>query len=587
MGIRIDKNSISMGQRVAKHHMQSGVKLYHQRRYQQAISRWSAALRRLTNDEERFITLGYMVQAYCDAGNYQQMLQYALLQTELANSLQDESMKSEAFLNLAKAYERLADFGKAINYGRASLQYPNLDSRTPGHAYLVVALSQLGFSQFQASLEAFEKAMRIANRSSDKLLELQVCVGLGVLFTLLRDLSKAIIFLRNALAILQGVTVDDVHAKYRSVVLYHLSVVLRRKGSLADARATCDEALKLAQETGNRSVYARCLCSMADICRELGESQARETLTKSWSRYEEAYRIMRQTNDRMGEVLVLGSMAKSASECRTFYTGKCECQAIQLNKKCLEVAKLIGCRHAMMRCHLRLQDLYNQLTDEDSEELARRAVTSLTQEMELFCNFCGQRYGLYDNSLQALRCSHIFHESCLQTYLAECSNPNCPKCQCKAILMDSISVSTPSVSSVIADLTTSLPFSEDMPVKRTESFNIFTSSEFEEQVGPSSAQQRPSVSLSRPVLRRLETIPTSIESLPPCATTTIPPVSGTLPVTQSLTTQKRKPPPPLRKFGICKVDGTLPVSSVLNYSEEELRAGGPLILPRGLTVTDV
>ncbi|VDK79337.1 unnamed protein product [Anisakis simplex] len=53
-------------------------------------------------------------------------------------------------------------------------------------------------------------------------------------------MSKALIFLRNALAILQVVTVDDVHAKYRSVILYHLSVVLRIKGSLVDAKEACD-----------------------------------------------------------------------------------------------------------------------------------------------------------------------------------------------------------------------------------------------------------------------------------------------------------------------------------------------------------
>lgn len=59
---------------------------------------------------------------------------------------------------------------------------------------------------------------------------------------------------------------------------------------------------------------------------------------------------------------------------------------------------------------MRLQELYNQLADEDSEELARKACIALIQEMELFCNFCGQRYAIKENSLQALRCSHIFHE---------------------------------------------------------------------------------------------------------------------------------------------------------------------------------
>ncbi|CAG9532182.1 unnamed protein product [Cercopithifilaria johnstoni] len=549
-----------MGQRIAKHHMQSGVKLYHQRCYQQAIARWRAALRRITNAEDRFITLGYMVQAYCDTGNYQKMLQYALQQTELANNQQDELMKSEAFLNLAKAYERLADFGRAIGYARASLQYSSIDPRTPGQAHLVVALSQLGFSQFQASLEAFEKAMCVANQCSDKLLELQVCIGLGILFTLLRDFSKAILFLRNALAILDGVTINDMHAKYRSIVLYHLSVVLRRNGSLINARAMCDEALKLAQETGNRSVYARCLCSMADICRDLGESEAKETLTKSWSRYETAYRIMRQTNDRMGEVLVLGSMAKSASECRTLYTGRCECQAIQLDKKCLEVAKAIGCRYAMMKCHQRLQDHYNQLNDEDSEESTRRVITSLVQEMELFCNFCGQRYGLHDDSLQALRCSHIFHERCLQTYLAECTDPNCPKCQCKAVLMNSVSVSTLSVSSMIASQQLPNIFSDDTPMQFTdrtiELFDTAGPSVIEEQA----LGQRLPVSLS---------------------------IASTS--TQFNSPKHKSSPLPSKQF-VCKIDGTLPVSSVLNYSEEQLREGerkGELVLSRNLTVTDV
>lgn len=145
------------------------------------------------------VTLGFLAQAFCDAGDYENMLYYSLQQMELANTRQDNYMKSEAFLNLSKAYERLADFSKAIGYGRASLEHPSIDPRTPGYAHLAVALAQMGFSQFQASLEAFERKQRkfdfnnenlgsmgIASQTGDKLLELQVCVGLGALFTLLR-----------------------------------------------------------------------------------------------------------------------------------------------------------------------------------------------------------------------------------------------------------------------------------------------------------------------------------------------------------------------------------------------------------------
>lgn len=72
---------------------------------------------------------------------------------------------------------------------------------------------------------------------------------------------------------------DNVHAKYKSIILYHLSVVLRIKGSLMDAKEACEEALRLSHQTGGRSTYARSLCSLADINRELGESEAKETIT--------------------------------------------------------------------------------------------------------------------------------------------------------------------------------------------------------------------------------------------------------------------------------------------------------------------
>ena len=67
-------------------------------------------------------------------------------------------------------------------------------------------------------------------------------------------------------------------------------------------------------------------------------------------------------------------------------------------------------QHAMMECHNRLHELYSQLADEENAEATSQAQCHLVQQMELFCNFCGQRYGEADESLQALNCSHIFHE---------------------------------------------------------------------------------------------------------------------------------------------------------------------------------
>ena len=111
-------------------------------------------------------------------------------------------MKSEALLNLARANERLAEFVKAIGYAEESLSLPGIDNRSPGYAHLgspnyfnipfiflfllVIALAQMGLSNFQQSLQQFEKAMKIAIETGDKLLELQISLGLGNLFTLMR-----------------------------------------------------------------------------------------------------------------------------------------------------------------------------------------------------------------------------------------------------------------------------------------------------------------------------------------------------------------------------------------------------------------
>ncbi|KAI3418752.1 hypothetical protein GPALN_007856 [Globodera pallida] len=425
-------NLLNIRARHARSQMRHGIKLYQQQNPQQAIRQWRAALRRLKSVEDKFITIGYIVQAFCDSGEFEQMLYAAVEQVDLANGHQDDFMKSEALLNLARANERLADFEKAIGYAESSLELPGIDRRSPGYAHLVMALAHMGMSNFQSSLQQFEKAMKIANANADKLLELQLSLGLGNLFTLMRDLNKALVFLQNALGILQGIEANHVHAKYKDAIA-------------AKAREVCEESMDLAKSVGNKPVFARALASLADICRELGETEARETITKSWARYEQAFRLLRKLNDRMGQVTVLAQMAKSAAENKgVHYAGRCECQAIQLNRKCLEMASLIGAKHPMMECHLRLQELYVQLSDNENAEQSVQAQCSLVQEMELFCNFCGQRYGEADESLQALSCSHIFHERCLQKIFARIGEgpTTCPKCRSRASLMENISLSS-------------------------------------------------------------------------------------------------------------------------------------------------
>lgn len=111
-----------MGQRWARQEVDDGVRLYHQQKHEEAMRKWRNALRRLRNADDKFITLGYLAQANCEAGRYRDMLVYALHQIDLANENDDAYMRAEAYLNLARANERMAEFHKAVSYGRQSIQ---------------------------------------------------------------------------------------------------------------------------------------------------------------------------------------------------------------------------------------------------------------------------------------------------------------------------------------------------------------------------------------------------------------------------------------------------------------------------------
>lgn len=234
-----------MGQRLARQQIDEGVQLYHEQRHDLAVAKWHSALRKLKSHQEKFITLGYLAQANCEAGRYRDMLVFGLQQIDIANDQDDSYMRAEAYLNLARANERLAEFHKAVSYARHSLQNRSNDPRTPGYAYLCMGSAFLGFSNFPRALENFEMAMQIANSTQDRLLELQICVGLGALFSQLKDNAKALLFLTNATELLESVTISDVRAKYRSQVSYHLSITMRQRGKYQEAKELSEVLLTL------------------------------------------------------------------------------------------------------------------------------------------------------------------------------------------------------------------------------------------------------------------------------------------------------------------------------------------------------
>lgn len=84
------------------------------------------------------------------------------------------NLRAEAYLNLAKAHERMGNLEKALSYARHSLYNECDHCRTAGLVQITVGSLHLELATFCKALQAFQQAHTIAQRIQDRSLELQV-----------------------------------------------------------------------------------------------------------------------------------------------------------------------------------------------------------------------------------------------------------------------------------------------------------------------------------------------------------------------------------------------------------------------------
>ena len=63
----------------------------------------------------------------------------------------------------------------------------------------------------------------------------------------------------------------------------------------------------------------------------------------------------------------------------------------------------------MLHCHLRMEELYGSLSDQDQAADQSRRGRQLLEDMELMCGVCAQPMGDKPDRLEALACCHIVH----------------------------------------------------------------------------------------------------------------------------------------------------------------------------------
>jgi tetratricopeptide (TPR) repeat protein len=146
----------------------------------------------------RFSTLGYLASASRDSGRNKDYLVHSVQQIDIAHELDDNKLRAQAYLNLSRANEMLADYFKAVSYSRSAVQYSSTGDSIQGYALLIMADSYIGLCNFPKVLECLDKALSISHENVDHLMEVQVLSTMGKVFLALKDFPKALVFQRRA-----------------------------------------------------------------------------------------------------------------------------------------------------------------------------------------------------------------------------------------------------------------------------------------------------------------------------------------------------------------------------------------------------
>ena len=107
-----------LDQHLARRRVEQGLKLYRAHKQQAAVRKWRGALKNIRQREDKFALLGYLYQAYMDWGKYRDSIDFGHKQLCISEELDSPNMRAEAYLNLARAHERLGALDRALDYAR-------------------------------------------------------------------------------------------------------------------------------------------------------------------------------------------------------------------------------------------------------------------------------------------------------------------------------------------------------------------------------------------------------------------------------------------------------------------------------------
>ena len=325
-------------------------------------------------DQRRLaLTVCHMIEPLVETGQLREAIEAGERALDLAEILDDVGIRVLALRYMARAYESLGDYARAIQSLRRSLKLLGslerehfgapLPSGVAARTWLAWCLAELG--EFAEAAALGREALRVAELVDQPLSRVHAQYSLGTVHFIRGELDEAIAALEHALA---QVRTWDIAGLFHRVGS-SLGIAYATAARLAEALPLLESAV----EHDWRGSRARSLAHLAqgyllgDRTDDASSAAAR------------ALELAREHGERANEALTLCVLGDIATHSDPFDVTKAE--AHYRNARVL--ADELGMRPLVAHCHLGLGKLYRRTGNREQAQEHLTTATAMYREMDM------------------------------------------------------------------------------------------------------------------------------------------------------------------------------------------------------------
>jgi CHAT domain-containing protein/uncharacterized protein HemY len=207
--------------------------------------------KKLDNAIIRERVLNALSTAYAILGDYEKAKKYAQKHLEIANQLHDPSAATIALVRLGSLNFDLGDYYGAESYFKQALERSrNFAPASRGFVFSGLGFTYIAMGKVKEAILNLEEALKIAQRFEDPELKQSALEGLGTVYLIQGDYSRAIkIFEENRITAKRYQGLFDVSVEANA--LNNLGDAYLKAGDLTKAEANLREAVKLWESQRN------------------------------------------------------------------------------------------------------------------------------------------------------------------------------------------------------------------------------------------------------------------------------------------------------------------------------------------------